>query len=156
VLGGAATHSTSSSGTTSAVATTLAAAATATTATTLATASAVEAAAVASAPAAAGESPAKTASSASAFNAQLQSKIVNQPSFAVARSFVDQAERDGSLAGKALTEVRKHVDQAEKLAAGPANSRAVQAQLDNAARKSGLPADSAVVQAIKALAAALS
>lgn len=90
------------------------------------------------------------------FNAQLQSKIVNQPSFAVTRSFVDQAERDGSLAGKALTEVRKHVDQAEKLAAGPANSRAVQAQLDNAARKSGLPADSAVVQAIKALAAALS
>ncbi|NYE18744.1 LVIVD repeat-containing protein [Microbacterium immunditiarum] len=88
------------------------------------------------------------------FNAQLQSRIVHPPSFAVARSFVDQAERGGTLSGKALTEVRKHVDQAEHLVGTGANSRAIQAQLDNAARKSGLPADSALVQALQALAAA--
>ena len=39
--------------------------------------------------------------------------------------------------GKALSEVRKHVDKAEKLADGPANGSAVAAQLDNAAKKSG-------------------
>ena len=30
------------------------------------------------------------------FNAQLQSKLVHEPSFAVARSYVDQAERAGT------------------------------------------------------------
>ncbi|WP_214467920.1 LVIVD repeat-containing protein [Microbacterium flavescens] len=89
------------------------------------------------------------------FNAQGQPMYGHAPSFAVARSYVDQAERDGSLSGKALTEVRKHVDQAEKLAAGPANDRAVKAQLDNAARKSGLPG-SEVQTALAALAGTFS
>ena len=86
------------------------------------------------------------------FNAQLQSKLVHDPSFAVVRSYVDQAERAGTLSGKALTEVRKHVDQAEKLAGGNANGRAVVAQLDNAAKKSGAAADSGLVKALAALA----
>jgi hypothetical protein len=86
------------------------------------------------------------------FNAQLQTKIVNAPSFAVTRAYIDQAERDGSLSGQALSEVRKHVDQAEQLAATSANPRSIVAQFDNAARKAGAP-DSAVVQALYALAA---
>ncbi|WP_084512702.1 LVIVD repeat-containing protein [Agromyces subbeticus] len=87
------------------------------------------------------------------FNAQLQSKLVHEPSFAVARSYIDQAERSGSLSGKALSEVRKHVDKAESLAGGSANGNAVVAQLDNAAKKSGAAPDSAMVQALNALAA---
>jgi len=87
------------------------------------------------------------------FNAQLQPGIVHTPSFAVARSYVDQAERDGSLSGAALAEVRKHVDKAEKLAGGSAADRAVVAQLDNAVRKSGAPADSNLVEGLTALAA---
>ncbi len=89
------------------------------------------------------------------FNAQLQTKIVNAPSFAVTRAYIDQAERAGTLGGKALTEVRKHVDQAEQLAGTGADNRALVAQLDSAARKSGSP-DSAVVQALNALAATFS
>lgn len=88
-------------------------------------------------------------------NAQMQRKIVHTPSFAVTRAYIDQAERSGSLTGKALTEVRKHVDQAEQLAGTSANSRALVAQLDNAIRKSGQP-DSAVVQALNELKASLS
>lgn len=86
------------------------------------------------------------------FNAQLQSKLVHAPSFAVARSFVDQAERDGSLGGNALKQVNKSIDQAEKLSADPANADDVVEQLANAARKSGAPADSDLVQALQALA----
>jgi hypothetical protein len=89
------------------------------------------------------------------FNAQLQTKIVNAPSFAVTRAYIDQAERAGTLSGKALTEVRKHVDQAEQLAGTGADDRALVAQLDSAARKSGSP-DSAVVQALNELAATFS
>ncbi|MFB7883219.1 hypothetical protein [Microbacterium sp. NPDC056057] len=80
--------------------------------------------------------------------------VLPGPSIEVVLRHVDQAERDGTLTGKALSEVRKHLAQAEKLAAGSAASRAVVAQLDNASRKSGLPADSNVVKAIAALAAA--
>ena len=87
------------------------------------------------------------------FNAQLQTKLVHAPSFAVARSYVDQAERDGSLSGNALKQVNKSIDQAEKLAAGSAGADAVVDQLDNAAEKSGAAADSALVQALNALAA---
>ncbi|MFF2271764.1 LVIVD repeat-containing protein [Agromyces sp. NPDC058136] len=87
------------------------------------------------------------------FNAQMQTAIVHEPSFAVARSYIDQAERDGSLSGKALTEVRKHVDKAEQLADGAAAGRAVVAQLDNAVRKSGAAVDSNVVQGLTALSA---
>ncbi|MFE6253889.1 LVIVD repeat-containing protein [Agromyces sp. NPDC057865] len=91
------------------------------------------------------------------FNAQLQSKLVHDPSFAVVRSFVDQAERDGSLSGNALKQVRKSIDQAEKLSAGgSASANAVATHLGNAARTSGQPADSNLVQALDALAAAAS
>ena len=89
------------------------------------------------------------------FNAQAQPKYGHAPSFAVVRSYIDQAERDGSLSGKALTEVRKHVDQAEKLADGPANPRAVKAQFDNAVRKAGVPG-SEVEAALVALAGTFS
>ncbi len=87
------------------------------------------------------------------FNAQLQTMLVHAPSFAVARSYVDQAERAGALSDKVLGEVRKHIDKAEKLADGPAAGSSVAAQLDNAARKSGAEADSGLVQALNALAA---
>ncbi len=86
------------------------------------------------------------------FNAQLQTKLVHAPSFAVARSFVDQAERDGSLSGNALKQVRKSIDQAEKLSASPASADAVATHLGNAARTSGAAADSNLVQALNALA----
>lgn len=87
------------------------------------------------------------------FNAQLQTGAVHAPSFAVAGAYVDQAERDGSLSGEALAEVREHLAEAEQLADGSAADRAVVAQLVNAARKSGLAADSDVVQALTALTA---
>ncbi|MCD2441421.1 hypothetical protein LQ757_03920 [Agromyces sp. SYSU K20354] len=87
------------------------------------------------------------------FNAQLQTMLVHAPSFAVARSFVDQAERDGSLSGNALKQVNKSIDQAEKLSGGPASAASIEAHLDNAARTSGKPADSNLVQALDALAA---
>ena len=89
------------------------------------------------------------------FNAQLQSKLVHDPSFAVVRSYVDQAERDGSLSGNALKQVRKSIDQAEKLAGGSASSNAVATHLDNAARTSGAAADSNLVLALQALAGTL-
>jgi hypothetical protein len=89
------------------------------------------------------------------FNAQAQPRYTHAPSFAVVRAYIDQAERDGSLSGAALTEVRKHVDQAEKLSDGPSNPRSVKAQLDNAARKSGLPG-SEVQLALTALAGTFS
>ncbi|MFE5407667.1 LVIVD repeat-containing protein [Microbacterium sp. NPDC056569] len=85
-------------------------------------------------------------------NVQGQTKFTHAPSFAVVRSYVDQAERAGTLSAKAIGEVRKHVDQAETLAAGNAAGRAIVAQLDNAARKSGAATDSALVTAINALA----
>ena len=87
------------------------------------------------------------------FNAQLQTKLVHAPSFAVARSYVDQAERDGSLSGNALKQVNKSIDQAEKLSDGPASGSAVAAHLAGAASKSGAAADSALVEALNALAA---
>lgn len=86
------------------------------------------------------------------FNAQLQTRLVHAPSFAVARSYVDQAERAGTLTGAALEEVHKHIDKAETLAESAAAGRSVAAQLDNAARKSGAAPDSGLVQALNALA----
>ena len=85
------------------------------------------------------------------FNAQLQSMLVHDPSFAVVRSYIDQAERAGSLTAKQLREVRKHVDEAEVLAGDGSADRAVVAQLTNAIRKSGAPADSALVTALNDL-----
>ena len=90
------------------------------------------------------------------FNAQLQTKLVHDPSFAVVRSYIDQAERAGTLSAKQLREVRKHVDEAEVLAGDGSADRAVVAQLSNAARKSGAAADSALVAALNALAATFS
>ncbi|WP_211160582.1 MULTISPECIES: hypothetical protein [Microbacterium] len=90
------------------------------------------------------------------FNAQLQTKLVHDPSFAVVRSYIDQAERAGTLSAKQLREVRKHVDEAEVLAGDGSADRAVVAQLTNAARKSGAAADSALVSALNALAATFS
>lgn len=78
--------------------------------------------------------------------------FVPHPSFATVRGLLDEAESDGTLTGRALIEVRKHVDQAEKLASGHASSNAVVAQLENATRKSGLPADANVVKELAALA----
>lgn len=86
------------------------------------------------------------------FNAQLQTMIEHAPSFAVVRSYVDQAERAGTLTGEALAEVREHIDTAEALADGPAATRAIVAQLSNAARKSGFAPGSALVEALAALA----
>ncbi|WP_401000452.1 LVIVD repeat-containing protein [Agromyces sp. GXQ0307] len=90
------------------------------------------------------------------FNAQTQSMLVHAPSFAVAGSYVDQAERSGDLSAKQLAQVRKHLAEAAALEAGGSSSRAVIAQLDNAIKKSGAPSDSAVVQAILDLKATFS
>ena len=56
------------------------------------------------------------------------------------------------LSGNALKQVNKSIDQAEKLSADPANADDVVDHLANAARKSGAPADSDLVQALNALA----
>jgi len=90
------------------------------------------------------------------FNAQTQSMLVHAPSFAVAGSYVDQAERSGDLSAKQLAQVRKHLAEAEALEAGGSSNRAVIAQLDNAIKKSGAASDSAVVEAIAALKATFS
>lgn len=73
-----------------------------------------------------------------------------EPSFAVAGSYVDQAERAGSLSGNAIKQVRHHLAQAEKLDGGPASKRAVIAHLDNAIRKAG-NGDPAVTEALQEL-----
>ncbi|MGA8046996.1 MAG: hypothetical protein WCA30_12105 [Dermatophilaceae bacterium] len=73
------------------------------------------------------------------FNAQAQPRMELAPSFNVVKAYRDQAVRSGELEGKALREVDKHIAQAEKLDAGNAAQRAIKAQLDNAAKKSGLP-----------------
>lgn len=86
------------------------------------------------------------------FNAQLQTRLDHAPSFAVVRAYVDQAERAGALSGKALEQVRGHVDKAEMLAA-KGNSGSVVDHLANAVRKSGLAADSDVVTALTELSA---
>jgi hypothetical protein len=85
-------------------------------------------------------------------NVQGQARIVHEPSFTVVKATLDHAIRTGALSGAALDEVNKHIAQAEKLDAGNAAQRAVKAQLDNAARKSGLPASSALVTALNDLA----
>ncbi|WP_203581845.1 hypothetical protein [Microbacterium hibisci] len=86
------------------------------------------------------------------FNAQAQPRYEHAPSFAVVRSYVDQAERAGTLAGKALTDARGHLDKAEMLAA-KGNGGSVVDHLANAARKSGAAPDSDLAQAIAALSA---
>lgn len=66
---------------------------------------------------------------------------------------IDQAEAEGRLTPAQVADVRKHIEQAWKLANSPASKRAVEAQLDNAVRKSGTRATE-LVTAIRALAAA--
>lgn len=88
------------------------------------------------------------------FNAQLQTMLVNAPSFAVAGSYVDQAERAGSLSAKAIAQVRTHLAEAETLVADGSSKRAIAAQLDNAIRKAGT-GDPSVVEALEALKASL-
>lgn len=84
-------------------------------------------------------------------NPQGQVGYAHAPSYAVANSYVDQAERSGSLSTEAIGEVRKHLATAEELEdKGKANPRAIQAQLDNAIRKAGTT-DAAVTQALKDL-----
>lgn len=78
-----------------------------------------------------------------------------EPSFAVAGSYVDQAERKGSLSATTIKQVRQHLSQAEKLDEGPASKRAVIAQLDNAIRKAG-NSDPAVAEALQELRATYS
>lgn len=85
------------------------------------------------------------------FNAQTQSMLVHAPSFAVARSYVDQAERAGTLSGEQLAKVTKLVDKAESAKSGKSASGLLTA----AASESGFPADSDLVQGLKALAASL-
>ncbi|HEX6953494.1 MAG TPA: hypothetical protein VF156_01330 [Agromyces sp.] len=87
----------------------------------------------------------------SEFNAQLQTTLVHAPSYNVARSYIDQAERAGTLAGEQLAKVTKLVDKAESAKSGKSASGLLTA----AASESGLPADSDVVQGLKALAASL-
>jgi hypothetical protein len=86
------------------------------------------------------------------FNAQHQTKLVHAPSFAVARSYVDQAERDGSLSGTALADVNRLIDKAESFTTGKLNTKSVVALLGAAASESGAAADSGLVQALNALA----
>ena len=85
------------------------------------------------------------------FNAQLQTKLEHAPSFAVVGAYVDQAERAGSLTPKAIEQVRKHLAEAEVLSGDGSANRAVAAQLDNAARKSGAAPGSDVAESIAAL-----
>lgn len=88
------------------------------------------------------------------FNAQLQTMLVHAPSFAVAGSYVDQAERAGTLSDKAIKQVRTHLAEAEVLVADGSSKRAIAAQLDNALRKAGT-GDANVVEALTALKASL-
>lgn len=85
------------------------------------------------------------------FNAQLQTMLVHAPSYNVARSYVDQAERAGTLSGDQLDKVNKLIDKAESSKAGKSASGLLTA----AASESGFPADSDLVQGLKALAASL-
>jgi hypothetical protein len=49
----------------------------------------------------------------SQLNAQLQSQIVHDPSFAVVRSYLDQLVRAGALKPKELNDIEKHLQKAE-------------------------------------------
>ncbi|KGN31493.1 hypothetical protein N802_03760 [Knoellia sinensis KCTC 19936] len=68
------------------------------------------------------------------FNAQLQSELTWEPSFAVVGSHYDQAVRAGTLSGNTAKQVGKHIDQAEKLVG---NGKSSVAELNNALRKLG-------------------
>jgi hypothetical protein len=85
------------------------------------------------------------------FNAQHQQRITNAPSFAVARSFRDQAERAGTLSGELLAQVDKFVDRAEKYSETHQQSAAV-AQLNALANQLTLPEHATLRASLRALA----
>ncbi len=87
------------------------------------------------------------------FNAQAQPKYRHAPSFAVAKTAVDQAERAGTLSGAALTEVRAQIATAEDLAADILNKPEIVAALEAAAAAAG---EGAVANALLALAGEIS
>jgi hypothetical protein len=71
-------------------------------------------------------------------NVQHQDRYVNQPSFAVARSYVDQLVRAENIDPETLDQVNKFIDRAERFQSGPqanaakANLRALANQRDGA------------------------
>jgi len=81
------------------------------------------------------------------------------PSFEVVRSYIDQARALGTVStlgtvsSEALTEVAKHVDQAEKLSVEGAADQAVRAELVNALQVSGAAPSSRFGQALVGLSA---
>lgn len=72
-------------------------------------------------------------------------------SFDTVRSLVDQAEAASDLSSHTATQVRRHLDQAERLSEGSAADRGVLAQLENASRKAG-SANAELAEALEALA----
>jgi hypothetical protein len=61
-------------------------------------------------------------------NVQHQDQVAWAPSFAVARSYADQAERAGDLEGDLLAQVHTFLDRAERFTSGP-RARAAKASL---------------------------
>jgi hypothetical protein len=85
------------------------------------------------------------------FNAQHQQRITNAPSFAVARSFRDQAVRAGALSGELLAQVDKFVNRAEKYSETHQQSAAV-AQLNALANQLTSPEHASLQASLRALA----
>jgi hypothetical protein len=85
------------------------------------------------------------------FNAQHQPRVSHAPSFAVARSFRDQAVRAGTLSGELLAQVDKFVDRAEKYSETHQQSAAV-AQLNALANQLTSPQHATLQASLRALA----
>ena len=85
------------------------------------------------------------------FNAQHQARIDLAPSFAVSRSYRDQAVRAGALSGDLLAQVDKFVDRAERFSQGHQQSAAV-AQLNALANQLGAPELATLRASLRALA----
>jgi hypothetical protein len=85
------------------------------------------------------------------FNAQHQPRIAHAPSFAVARSFRDQAVRAGTLSGELLAQVDKFVERAERYSETHQQSAAV-AQLNALANQLTAPQHAALRSSLRALA----
>jgi hypothetical protein len=87
-------------------------------------------------------------------NVQGQAHFEHEPSFALAKALVDQAERAGTLTGDALAETRLQIALAEELSADPLNEPATLAALAKAAEAAG--EGTAAANALIALAGKLS
>jgi hypothetical protein len=85
------------------------------------------------------------------FNAQHQPQIAHAPSFAVARSFRDQAVRAGTLAGDLLAQVDKFVARAERYSETHQQSAAA-AQLNALANQLRAPQHAMLQSSLRALA----